>query len=125
MTNPTADLFTRISNAKLAKNERVSIPYSRYKMMILEVLNREGYIGNINEDKKNGMIRVEFSDTGRHFEKIEVISKPSSKIYVKKNKIPRSKGGYGTVILSTPKGVMSDNEARKNGVGGELVCEIY
>jgi len=125
MTNPTADLFTRISNAKLAKNERVSIPYSRYKMMILGVLNREGYIGNINEDKKNGMIRVEFSDTGRHFEKIEVISKPSSKIYVKKNKIPRSKGGYGTVILSTPKGVMSDNEARKNGVGGELVCEIY
>lgn len=125
MINPIADLFTRISNAKFAKNEEAIIPYSRYKMTILKVLNEEGYIGNINEDRDNGIIRVEFADKDRQFEKIKVISKPSSKIYVKKNKIPRSKGGYGTVIISTPKGVMSDNEARKNGVGGEIICEVY
>jgi len=125
MTNPIADLFTRISNAKLAKNEEVIIPYSGYKMMILNVLKKEGFIGSIKEDKQSGIIKAIFGETGRQFEKIKVISKPSSKIYAKKNKIPRSKGGYGVVILSTPKGVMTDKEARRNGVGGEIVCEVY
>lgn len=125
MTNPIADLFTRISNAKFANNEEVVIPYSGYKVMILNVLKKEGYIGDIKEEKESGIIRVNFKNIVRHFEKIKIVSKPSSKIYVRKNKIPRSKGGYGVVILSTPKGVMSDSDARKVGVGGEIVCEVY
>lgn len=125
MTNPIADLFTRISNAKFAKNEEVVIPYSGYKLMILNVLKKEGYIGDVEEERQDGIIRVNFHNISRQFEKIKIVSKPSSKIYVRKNKIPRSKGGYGIVILSTPKGVMSDADARKMCVGGEVVCEVY
>lgn len=125
MTDPISDLFTRLNNAKLAGKKEASIPYSKYKVLILNVLKEEGFIESFAKDIANGDILVKFSDQGRHFEKIRVISKPGSKIYARKNRIPRSKGGFGVVIVSTPKGVMTDSKARRAGIGGEVVCEVY
>jgi len=125
MIDPIADLFTRLNNAKLAGRTIVVIPYSKYKVLILQVLKDEGFIDSFSENKTNREILVQFSPKSRHFERIKVISKPSSKIYAKRNRIPRSKGGFGTVLVSTPKGVMTDTKARRAGVGGEIVCEVY
>lgn len=125
MTDPISDLFTRLNNAKLAGKKEANIPYSKYKVLILNVLKEEGFIESFAEDIANGYILVKFSDQGRHFEKIRVISKPGSKIYARKNRIPRSKGGFGVVIVSTPKGVMTDSKARRVGIGGEVICEVY
>jgi small subunit ribosomal protein S8 len=125
MTDPIADLFTRLNNAKLAGREQTKVPYSKFKTLLLQALKEEGFIGSFSENKGAGEILVEFGSKSRHFERIKVISKPGSKIYTRKNKIPRSKGGFGTVLISTPKGVMTDAKARKAGIGGEVVCEVY
>ncbi len=125
MTDTTTDFLVRLNNANMSGKKTIVVPYSKYKVLILDVLKNEKYIESFFEDKRTRQITVNFGNNDRHFDKIQVISKPGSKIYVKKNKIPRSKGGYGTVIISTPKGVMTDKKARSAGIGGEVVCEVY
>ncbi len=130
VTDPIADLLTRIRNANSDKKEKVEIPSSKIKQAIVEILKREGYIRSYRMVEENGkpMIRV-YLKYGPKNEKIlthmQRISRPSVRRYAGKDTIPRAIGGLGIVILSTSRGLMTDSEAREKGVGGELLCEIW
>ena len=130
MTDPIADMLTRIRNANTAGHKSVSIPASNIKKSIAGILLEEGFIGGFDviEDDKQGMINVEMK-YGPANEKvingIKKISKPGLKVYAKANEVPRILGGLGIAIVSTSKGVISDKEARKLGVGGEVICYVW
>ena len=130
MTDPIADMLTRIRNGNSAKHKTVEIPASRMKKELAQILLDEGYIKgyNVTEDGKQGIITVELK-YGPNNEKvisgIKIISKPGQRIYVKGNEIPRVLGGLGIAIISTSKGIVADKEARKLGVGGEVICYVW
>ena len=130
MTDPIADMLTRIRNANIVGHETVEIPASKMKKSIAEILLNEGFIQNFEvvEDNKQGMIKVEMK-YGANKEKvingIKKISKPGLKVYAKANDIPKVLGGLGTAIISTNQGVITDKEARKLGVGGEVLAFIW
>ena len=130
MTDPIADMLTRIRNANTACHETVEIPASKMKKSIAEILLAEGYIKGFEviEDNKQGVIKVEMK-YGDNKEKvingIKKISKPGLKVYAKANDIPKVLGGLGIAIISTSKGIVSDKEARKLGVGGEVICYVW
>ncbi len=124
MTDTIADLFVRIINARMAGLAFTEAPYSSMKEAILKVLKKEQYIVGYTCDKKAKMIKIDIQNS-RNFSKIVRISKPSRRLYVKSKNIPRPKSGYGTVIVSTPKGVLSGEEARRSNIGGEIICEVY
>jgi len=130
MTDPIADMLTRIRNGSNAKHESVDVPASNIKKEIAQILLDEGFIKgyDIIEDGKQGIIRIELK-YGKHGEKvisgIKRISKPGLKVYVKSDEIPRVLGGLGIAILSTSKGVMTDKRARKEHVGGEVLCYVW
>ena len=130
MTDPIADMLTRIRNALTASYNTVDIPGSREKIDIAKVLKSEGFIKNykIMADKRQGIMRIFF----KYDEKgesviigLKRVSKPGCRIYRKADKIPQVLNGYGISILSTSKGVMTDRQARKTGVGGEIICSIW
>lgn len=122
MNDTISDLLTRISNAKNAGKASLSLPYSKIKMGILEVLKTEGYIGTYSKQEHN--ISIDLSGSSKDFTKIRRLSRPGRREYVKSKNIPFPKG-YGLVILSTPQGVLSGRNAKKSGTGGELICEVY
>lgn len=130
MTDPIADMLTRIRNANIVGHDTVEIPASKMKKSIAEILLNEGFIQNFEvvEDNKQGIIKVEMK-YGANKEKvingIKKISKPGLKVYAKANDIPKVLGGLGIAIISTSKGVVSDKEARKLGVGGEVICYVW
>ena len=130
MTDPIADMLTRIRNANIVGHDTVEIPASKMKKSIAEILLNEGFIKNFEvvDDNKQGMIKVEMK-YGANKEKvingIKKISKPGLKVYAKANDIPKVLGGLGIAIISTSKGVVSDKEARKLGVGGEVICYVW
>lgn len=130
MTDPIADMLTRIRNGNSAKHKTVEIPASRMKKELAQILLDEVYIKgyNVTEDGKQGIITVELK-YGPNNEKvisgIKRISKPGLRIYVKGNEIPRVLGGLGIAIISTSKGIVADKEARKLGVGGEVICYVW
>ena len=130
MTDPIADMLTRIRNANIVGHDTVEIPASKMKKSIAEILLNEGFIKNFEvvEDNKQGMIKVEMK-YGANKEKvingIKKISKPGLKVYAKANDIPKVLGGLGIAIISTSKGIVSDKEARKLGVGGEVICYVW
>ena len=130
MTDPVADMLTRIRNANTVAHKAVSIPASNIKKSIAEILLTEGYIKGFEvvEDNKQGIINVQMK-YGAGGEKvisgIKKISKPGLKVYAKANEIPRVLGGLGIAIISSSKGVISDKEARKLGVGGEVICYVW
>ena len=130
MTDPIADMLTRIRNAAGARHRRVDIPASRMKASIAKILESEGYIAHsrVVEDKRQGVLRLFLKyDQNRTsvIHGIERISKPGRRVYVAREEIPRVMGGYGTSILSTSQGLMTGVQARQKGVGGELVCQIW
>jgi len=129
MTDPVADMITRIRNGVSRKKEYVDVPASKMKAGIAKVLRREGYISNIRyyDDGLQGVIRVYFRypDDEGPIEKIERISRPSRRVYVGKDEIPRVMGGFGTAIVSTSRGLLTDKECRRAGIGGELICQIW
>jgi len=130
MTDPIADMLTRIKNALQAKKEEVDIPSSKLKLRIAEILKEEGYIKDFKliQDAKQGIIRVflKYDEYGEPvISGLKRISKPGRRIYVSKDKIPRVMRGLGVAILTTSKGVMTDREARKMGVGGEVICYVW
>ncbi len=130
MTDPVADMLTRIRNANTAGHATVDIPASKIKKNIAEILLKEGYIKGfeIVEGEVQDTIRVQMkyaSDKARVITGIQRISKPGLKVYVKADEVPRVLGGLGIAIISTSSGLITDKEARKLGVGGEVVCYVW
>lgn len=130
MTDPIADMLTRIRNANSAGHKTVEVPASKIKKSIAQILQDEGYIGcfEVKEDGKQGVINIEMK-YGPENEKvitgIKKISKPGLKVYAKANDVPKVLGGLGIAIISTSNGVVSDKKARELGVGGEVICYVW
>ena len=130
MTDPIADFLTRIRNANTASKETVEIPSSRIKKEMSEILKQEGFIKDYEyiEDGKQGVIRI-YLKYGPNKEKIftglKRISKPGLRVYAQKDQVPKVLNGLGIAIISTSKGILTDKEARKTGVGGEVLCYIW
>jgi len=130
MTDPIADMLTRIRNAQKAKFRRVDIPASRVKKAIAELLLREGYVRSVKfiDEGPQGVIRIYIKYTEEKvpvIEGIKRVSRPGLRIYAAKNEIPKVLGGYGTAILSTSRGILTGHEARMMGVGGEVLCKVW
>lgn len=130
MTDPIADLLTRIRNANMAKLEKVDIPASKMKIELIKVLKEKGFIKSFKvlRDRKQGIIRVSmkyFDGDERVITGLKRISKPGRRVYADKTEIPRVMGGYGIAILSTSSGILTDEVCRSNGVGGEVICNVW
>lgn len=130
MTDPIADMLTRIRNASMAKLQKVDIPSSNLKVSIANVLRAEGFIKNykVIADQKQGILRVylKFIDEKDPvINEIKRVSKPGGRRYTKSDEIPRVKNGLGVAILSTSKGILADKVAREAGVGGEIICTVW
>ena len=129
MTDPIADMLTRLRNANSAYHDTVGMPSSTIKVRIAEILQQEGYIAGYNvEDAqvgKNLVLALKFGPTReRSIAGIKRVSKPGLRVYAKKDNLPRVLGGLGVAIISTSKGVMSDRQARAAGHGGEVLCIV-
>lgn len=129
LTDSIADMLTRLRNAVNAEHRHVEIPSSQIKKEITKVLFEEGYIGNYKfiEDDKQGkiLITLKYINDESPIHEIKRISKPSRRIYVGRKDVPMVKRGFGVLVLSTSKGILSDAEARKLHVGGELLLEVW
>ncbi|HYL33681.1 MAG: 30S ribosomal protein S8 [Stellaceae bacterium] len=130
MTDPLGDLLTRIRNAQQARKPTVQSPASKIRANVLEVLQREGYIrGYSREEVRPGVaeltIELKYVDGEPVIREITRISKPGRRVYSRISDLPRVYNGLGISILSTPKGVMSDNEARAANLGGEVLCRVF
>lgn len=130
MTDPLGDMLTRIRNAMMRKKGKVSTPASKLRARVLDVLQSEGYIRSYSQvDFENGKSEIEIEL--KYFEgspvirEISRVSKPGRRVYVSVKSIPQVANGLGISILSTPKGVMADHEAREQNVGGELLCRVF
>ena len=130
MTDPIADMLTRIRNANMVQHEKLEVPASSMKKAIADILKREGYVRDYEfiEDSKQGILRI-YLKYGPNNEKVitgfKRISKPGLRVYAKADEIPRVLNGLGTAIISTSKGVLSDKEARAQAVGGEVLAYIW
>lgn len=129
LTDPIADMLTRIRNATRIKAEKVDIPISRMKLEIAKILKEEGFIKGykILRDKKQGVLRIvlKYVDNESVISGMQRVSKPGRRVYLGKNEIPRVMGGLGIAILTTSKGILSDKECRLEGVGGEVLCYVW
>jgi small subunit ribosomal protein S8 len=130
VSDPVGDFLNRIKNGQKARFEKVDIPASRMKISLARILKEEGYIKNFKviKDNKQGVLRVQlkYSDNREGaLVGIKRVSKPGCRVYVGHEEIPRVMNGLGMNILSTSKGIMTDREARKEGVGGELLCSVW
>ena len=128
--DPIGDMFTRIRNGQMRNLNHVNIPASKFRSKILEILKTEGYINNfyLENDKKNLKVikvNLKYYEGSPVIKEIKRISKPGRRVYSRATSIPKVMNGLGLAILSTPKGVMSDAEARKNNVGGEIICRVF
>ena len=129
-TDPISDMLTRIRNAIGRKKPKVSTPASRLRARVLEVMKAEGYIRDYSQvDYENGKseleIELKYFDGAPVIREIVRVSKPGRRVYVSVKSIPQVGNGLGIAILSTPKGVMADHEAREQNVGGEVLCQIF
>ena len=129
LSDPIADMLTRLRNAVMARHEEVEIPSSRMKVALAETLKKEGYITGFEEtpDNKQGVLRLslKYNQKGSVITGIKRVSKPSRRVYVSHDDIPQVLDGLGISILSTPLGVMSNRDAREKKVGGEILCTVW
>ena len=130
MTDPIADMLTRLRNASAAKHETVDMPYSKFKANIAEILKREGYIKDFTaKEAKVGQtleVTLKYGPNGeRSIQGIKRISKPGLRVYARREELPKVLGGLGVAIISTSKGIMTDKEARNAGIGGEVLAYIW
>ena len=130
LMDPIGDMFTRIRNGQMRFLNTIDLPASNFRLKILEVLKQEGYIINYvlekkEKNKKNLKVDLKYYEGHPVIKEIKRISKPGRRVYSKANSIPKIQNGLGLAILSTPKGVMSDTEARKNNLGGEIICRVF
>jgi small subunit ribosomal protein S8 len=128
MTDPVADLLTRIRNGQSARKPSVTMASSKLKASILKVLKDEGYISDFNVDPSDGRpqltVDLKYFDGRPVIDRLERVSRPGLRIYRGKDEMPKVLGGMGTVIISTPRGVMTDKAARAIGQGGEVICIV-
>jgi small subunit ribosomal protein S8 len=130
MTDPIADLLTRIRNANMVRHEKLEVPASNIKKEIAEILKREGFVRDVEyiEDNKQGVIRI-FLKYGSSNERVitglKRISKPGLRVYAKSNEVPRVLNGLGIALVSTSQGVLTDKEARAKQVGGEVLAYVW
>lgn len=131
MTDPIADMLTRIRNAVSARHDYVQMPTSKMKIAIADVLKSEGFIKDyevVEQKAPYKLLRVHLSYSGRRepiLNGLQRVSKPGLRVYTQRREIPRVYGGLGTAILSTPQGVMTGQEARRRNVGGEILCYVW
>jgi small subunit ribosomal protein S8 len=129
LTDPIADMLTRIRNAIRIKAEKVDVPISRLKLEIAKILKEEGFIKGykILRDKRQGILRIvlKYVDGESVISGLERVSKPGRRVYAGKKEIPRVMGGIGVAILTTSKGILSDKTCRREGVGGEILCYVW
>ncbi len=130
VNDPIADMLTRIRNANMAQHDVVEVPASHVKKAIAEILKKEGFIRDYHyiNDHKQGILRINLKYTHnsqRVITGLKRISKPGLRVYAGKDDLPRVLGGLGIAVISTSKGVLTDKDARKDGVGGEVLCYIW
>ncbi|WP_419921371.1 30S ribosomal protein S8 [Candidatus Poriferisodalis sp.] len=132
MTDPIADMLTRIRNANMVFKDEVAMPSSRQKERLAAILKREGYVHDFKVDDVEGRpaplltISLKYTpDRDRTISGLERVSKPGLRVYTKSDKVPRVLGGLGIAVLSTSRGLMTDREARRNRVGGEVLCYVW
>lgn len=128
-TDPIADMLTRIRNASRAQKAELVLPYSKFKANLAKVLLKEGFVAGVNEipgKHKNLQLNLKYGSGGESvIAGLKRVSKPGQRIYLPADKLPRTNSGFGVTVVSTSKGLMTDKEARKTGVGGEVVCQIW
>ena len=130
LTDPIGDMFSRIRNGQMRSLDSVNIPSSNFRRNILEILKIEGfikdyYIEKSENNKINLKVNLKYYEGNPVIKEIKRISKPGRRVYSRATSIPRVMNGLGLAIISTPKGVMSDTEARKNNIGGEIICRVF
>jgi small subunit ribosomal protein S8 len=130
LTDPVADMLTRIRNAINARHQKVDIPASKLKLEIARILKEEGYVSNFKATEEEGhkILRVYLKYANNNeavISQVNRVSRPGCRVYVRRTEIPRVLGGMGINILTTPRGVMTGRQARKQGLGGELLCEVW
>ncbi|AKT36632.1 30S ribosomal protein S8 [Chondromyces crocatus] len=130
MTDPIADMLTRIRNAALARHDRTDVPASRMKAAVANILKSEGFIADVRETEGDGPKKLTIvlkygRDRQSAIDGVKRISRPGRRVYVRHDGIPRVRSGLGISILSTSHGIMSDREARRMKIGGELLCEVW
>tara|TARA_B100000686_G_C16593165_1_gene864520 strand:+ start:173 stop:571 length:399 start_codon:yes stop_codon:yes gene_type:complete len=128
--DPIGDMITRIRNAQQRLSKNVIIPNSKFRSKILEVLKQEGYILDFkivsdDKNKANLSVNLKYSDGMPVIKEIKRVSKPGRRIYAKADSMPRIQNGLGLAIISTSKGIMTDNDARNNNIGGEIICRVF
>ena len=129
LVDPIGDMLTRIRNGQMRSLNKIEVPASKFREKILDILKTEGFIANYNivsNDKKSGnfSIDLKYSDGSPVIREIARISKPGRRVYTKANSIPIIQNGLGFAIVSTSKGVMTDSDARKQNIGGEIICKV-
>ena len=130
LTDPIGDMFSRIRNGQMRSLATIIIPSSNFRQNILKILKTEGYIKDFYIEKNDNnkisiKVNLKYYEGDPVIKEIKRISKPGRRVYSRANSLPRFMNGLGLAILSTPKGVMSDTEARKNNVGGEIICKVF
>jgi len=130
LTDPVADMLTRVRNALQARHQKVDIPASRLKLEIARILKEEGYIANYKATEEDGrqVLRVYLkygANNEAAIRDLQRVSRPGCRVYIGRDEIKRVQGGLGISIMTTPKGVMTGRQARRQGLGGELLCEIW
>lgn len=133
MSDPVADMLTRLRNAQMAKHAKVKMPASKLKIAIAALLKAEGYIENYSSNsaqssghhgKSDLTITLKYHENSSVLQRIERVSRPGLRVYKKCADLPKVMGGLGIAIVSTPKGLMTDHNARRNGLGGEIMCYV-
>jgi len=128
--DPIGDMFTRIRNGQLRRLTKVEMPSSNFRLKVLDVLKNEGFISSYHIEKKNNnkvscVVDLKYYEGTPVIKEIKRVSKPGRRVFSRATSIPRIQNGLGLAIISTNKGVMSDIEARKNNVGGEIICRVF
>ena len=129
LTDPIGDMLARIKNSQLRNHKKVEMPSSNFKMKIADVLKNEGYINGFNVDKNENkqvlIIDLKYNSGSPVISEIERVSKPGRRVFSSAQSLPKINSGLGIAIISTPKGVMTDIDARKQKVGGEIICKVF
>jgi len=122
------EMLNKIKNAQTVQKNTVSVPYSNFKYSLAKILEKEGFIGEIKKrgrKKKRILVRLKYEDRIPRIREIKMISKPGKRIYLQRKELYLPKSGYGILIVSTPKGLLTSREAKKMKIGGEAICEVW